>query len=152
MEDGLDQIASGEKKWVPVIREFYTPFEKTLENVKDAARVKIEVEKTDEICPEDGGHLIIRLGRFGKFLACENFPKCKFTKPFVIETNLLCPKDGARIILKKTKKGRKFYGCSNYPNCDFAAWRIEDIKNPKDVNPEVISIQKTEKAPAKPIA
>jgi len=131
MEDGLDQIASGGKKWVPVIKEFYTPFEKTLENVKDAARVKIEVETTDEICPQDGGHLIIRIGRFGKFLACENFPTCKFTKPFVVETNLLCPKDGAKIILKKTKKGRKFYGCSNYPNCTFAAWKIEDIKNPK---------------------
>jgi len=128
MEDGLDQIASGDKKWVPVIREFYTPFEKTLANVKDAARVKIEVEKTDEICPQDGGHLIIRIGRFGKFLACENFPACKFTKPFVIETNLLCPKDGAKIILKKTKKGRRFYGCSNYPNCTFAAWKLEDIK------------------------
>ncbi len=131
MEDGLDQIANGEKQWVPVIKDFYIPFEKTLAEVKNAARVKIEVEKTDEICPEDGGHLVIRIGRFGKFLACENFPKCKFTKPFVIETNLTCPKDGGKIILKKTKKGRKFYGCSNYPNCDFAAWKIEDIKNPK---------------------
>jgi len=139
MEDGLDQIANGDKKWVPVIREFYMPFEKTLANVKDAARVKIEVEKTDEICPNDGGHLIIRIGRFGKFLACENFPACKFTKPFVIETNFFCPKCGAdrpgeasanrgKIILKKTKKGRKFYGCSNYPNCTFAAWKLEDIK------------------------
>ncbi len=132
MEDGLDQIASGEKKWVPVIQEFYTPFEKTLGNVKAAARVKIEVEKTDEICPNDGGHLVIRIGRFGKFLACENFPNCKFTKQFVQETNLTCPRDGGKIILKKTKKGRRFYGCSNYPKCDFAAWKLEDIKNPKE--------------------
>jgi DNA topoisomerase-1 len=149
MEDQLDQIASGEKKWVPVIREFYAPFEKTLDSVKGAARVKIEVETTDEICPQDGGHLIIRLGRFGKFMACENFPNCKFTKPFVIETNLLCPKDGAKIILKKTKKGRKFYGCSNYPKCDFAAWKIEDIKHPKEPAQKEESSEKTEEIPAK---
>lgn len=136
MEDELDQIASGEKKWVPVIKEFYTPFEKTLNRVKDVKRVKIEVEKTNEICPEDRGHLIIRIGRFGKFMACENFPNCKFTKPFAQETNLTCPKDGAKIVLKRTKKGRRFYGCSNYPKCDFAAWKIEDIKNPKEIFPE----------------
>ncbi len=122
MEDGLDEIANGTKKWVPVIKDFYTPFEKTLDEVKGAARVKIEVEKTDEICPQDGGHLIIRIGRFGKFMACENFPNCKFTKPLVQETNLICPKDGAKILFKKTKKGRRFYGCSNYPKCDFASW------------------------------
>ena len=76
------EIANGKKKWSPVIKEFYTPFAKTLEKVGEAARVKIEVEKTDEICPQDGGHLIIRIGRFGKFMACENFPDCKFTKAF----------------------------------------------------------------------
>lgn len=122
MEDELDDIANGQKKWVPVIKEFYEPFEKMLSGVKDAARVKIEVETTNEICPEDGGHLIIRIGRFGKFMACENFPKCKFTKPYVLETNLICPKDGGKIVFKKTKKGRRFYGCSNYPKCDFASW------------------------------
>ncbi len=153
MEDELDQIANGEKKWAPVIKDFYSPFEKTLEDVKQAARVKIEVEKTDELCPLDQGHLVVRIGRFGKFKACENFPACKFTKPFVEETNLICPKDGGKIILKKTKKGRKFYGCSNYPNCDFASWtkptpehverseipngndhreKLEDIKHPKE--------------------
>ena len=128
MEENLDEIANGVKKWVPVIKEFYDPFEKILEEVKGAARVKIEVEKTDEICPEDGGHLIIRIGRFGKFVACENFPACKFTKPFVEETDLICPKDGGKIVFKKTRKGRRFYGCSNYPKCDFAAWKLEDIK------------------------
>lgn len=143
MEDQLDEIAGGTKKWVPVIKEFYIPFEKTLKEVKGAKRVKIEVEQTDEICPIDKGHLIIRIGKFGKFMACENFPTCKFTKPFVQETGLFCPKcgngappatpernDGGRgkIVFKKTKKGRKFYGCSNYPNCTFAAWKIEDIK------------------------
>ena len=90
--------------------------------------IKIEVETTNEICPLDAGKLIIRIGRFGKFMACENFPTCKFTKPLVEETNLICPKDGAKIVFKKTRKGRRFYGCSNYPNCDFASWKLEDIK------------------------
>ena len=132
MEDELDEIAQGTKQWSPVIKEFYTPFEKTLEKVGEAARVKIEVEKTDEICPEDGGHLVVRIGRFGKFLACENFPTCKFTKALVQQTNLICPKDGGKIVFKKTKKGRRFYGCANYPKCDFAAWKLEDIKHPKE--------------------
>ena len=96
MEDELDEIANGKKKWSPVIKQFYDPFEKTLEKVGEAARVKIEVEKTSEICPLDGGHLIIRIGRFGKFMACENFPTCKFTKPFSQETGLICPKDGGK--------------------------------------------------------
>lgn len=68
------------------------------------------------------------MGRFGKFLSCSRFPDCKFTKPFVEKTTLLCPKDGGNVIIRKTRKGRKFYGCSNYPNCDFAAWKLEDIK------------------------
>jgi len=132
MEDQLDQIANGEKKWVPVIKEFYDPFEKTLEKVKDVKRVKIEVEQTDELCPEcKKGNLVIRTGRFGKFLSCSTFPDCKFTKPLVQETNLICPKDGGKIVIKKTKRGRRFYGCSNYPKCDFAAWKLEDIKGAK---------------------
>jgi DNA topoisomerase-1 len=122
MEDELDEIANGKKKWPPVIKEFYDPFAQILEKVGEAARVKIEVETTDEICPKDQGHLIIRIGKFGKFMACENFPDCKFTKPLVQETGLVCPKDGGKIVFKKTKKGRRFYGCSNYPKCDFASW------------------------------
>jgi DNA topoisomerase-1 len=144
MEDSLDEIANGKKKWSPVIKEFYTPFAETLEKVGEAARVKIEVEKTDELCPQDGGHLIIRLGRFGKFMACENFPECKFTKPFSQETGLVCPKDGGKIVFKKTKKGRRFYGCSNYPKCDFAAWKVEDIKNPKEPAPKETPAKKEE--------
>ena len=140
MEDELDNIATGKKEWVPVIKDFYGPFEKSLGEVKDAARVKIEVEKTNEICPKCGSPLVIRVGRFGKFLSCSTFPKCDFTKPFVEETKYMCPKcggptfakasagKGGKIILKKTRKGRRFYGCSNYPACDFAAWRLDEIK------------------------
>ena len=138
MEDELDNIAHGKREWVPMIKEFYTPFEKKVEEVgEEAKRVKIEVEKIDEKCPECGSQLVIRLGRFGKFISCGAFPKCKFSKPFVEETGLTCPKDGGpsagsgqgRVIVKKTRKGRKFFGCSNYPACTFATWKIEDIRN-----------------------
>jgi DNA topoisomerase-1 len=129
MEDQLDSIAKGEAQWVSMMKEFYTPFEKKLGEVKNTERVKIAVEQTDEVCPEcKEGNLVVRTGKFGKFLSCSRFPDCKFTKPFVEETDQLCPKDGGKIIVKKTRKGRKFFGCSNYPNCDFAAWKLEDIK------------------------
>jgi DNA topoisomerase I len=128
MEDELDNIASGKKEWVPMMRDFYTPFEKKLTEVEGADRVKIAVEETDEKCPTCGSPLVIRSGRFGKFLSCSTFPACKFTKAFIEDTGLACPKDGGKIIIKKTRKGRKFYGCSNYPTCTFAAWKLEDIK------------------------
>ncbi|HKC14576.1 MAG TPA: DNA topoisomerase, partial [Patescibacteria group bacterium] len=128
MEDQLDSIVNGGKPWVPIIRSFYEPFEKILEKVENAPRVKIEVEETDEICEKCGAKLVVRVGRFGKFLACSTFPKCDFTKPFMNTTEFICPKDGGKIVIKKTKKGRRFYGCSNYPKCDFAAWKLGDIK------------------------
>jgi DNA topoisomerase-1 len=128
MELELDQIASGDKNWIVMMKDFYTPFSKKLLDVKGAERVKIQVEETDEKCPECGAPIVVRTGKFGKFFSCSKFPECKFTKPFVEETQFLCPKDGGKIIVKKTRKGRKFFGCSNYPNCTFAAWKIEDIK------------------------
>ncbi|HVZ58939.1 MAG TPA: type I DNA topoisomerase [Patescibacteria group bacterium] len=138
MEDNLDKVASGQEQWVSMMKDFYTPFSQKLIEVKDSERVKIETEKTGEKCPECGADLVIRTGRFGKFVSCSRFPECKFTKPLVEETNLPCPKDGdlspgkaGKIIVKKTRKGRKFYGCSNYPNCTFASWKLEDIKGAK---------------------
>lgn len=129
MEDDLDDVADGKKEWVKMMKEFYDPFSKQVKTVKDEAkRVKIEVEKTDEKCPECGKDLVVRTGRFGKFISCSGFPECKFTKPFVEKTKIVCPKDGGQVIIRKTRKGRKFYGCSNYPKCDFAAWKLEDIK------------------------
>jgi len=136
MEDELDLIADGKKQWEPVIADFYKPFEVTLDKVKDAKRVKIETEKTGEKCPECGqGDVVIRTGRFGKFLSCSRFPDCKFTKPYVEKINMKCPKDGGDVVIKKTRKGRRFYGCSNYPACDFAAWRLADIKKEQESVP-----------------
>lgn len=139
MEDNLDRVAEGNKEWVTMMSDFYKPFASRLGEVKNAARVKIEVEDTGELCPAcKEGNLVVRTGRFGKFLSCGRFPDCKFTKPLVEETHIACPKCGhlegrlaGKVIVKKTRKGRKFYGCSNYPNCDFAAWKLEDIKGVK---------------------
>jgi DNA topoisomerase-1 len=77
-------------------------------------------------------------------MACENFPTCKFTKPFSQETGLICPKDGGKIVFKKTKKGRRFYGCSNYPKCDFASWNLEGIKNSKEESSKEAPVKKSE--------
>ncbi|OGH21264.1 MAG: DNA topoisomerase I [Candidatus Levybacteria bacterium RIFCSPLOWO2_01_FULL_38_13] len=135
MEDELDAIANEKKEWVPVIEKFYSELAQKLEGVKGAQRVKIETEETDERCPKCGSKLVIRIGRFGKFLSCSTFPKCDFTKPYLEEVGIPCPKcgkdKGGQVISRKTRKGRKFYGCSNYPNCNFAAWKLEDIKKNK---------------------
>lgn len=129
MEDKLDQIANDGKDWTGVIRDFYSPFEKKLEAVKKAERVEIPAEETGELCPKDNAPLVIRIGRFGKFISCKNFPTCDYKKAFVEETNFTCPKDGGKVIARKTRKGRTFYGCSNYPKCDFAVWKLQDLKN-----------------------
>lgn len=132
MEDSLDNIARGEEEWVPMMVQFYKPFEKKVEEAKKVGRVKIEVEKTNEVCDKCGSPMVIRIGRFGRFLSCSRFPECDFKKPIIEKTTLTCPKDNGKIIIKKTRRGRRFYGCSNYPNCNFAAWRKEDInKNQK---------------------
>lgn len=125
MEDDLDNIAKGEKKWVPVIKDFFTPFSKKLDKVKKAKRVQVPVEKTGEKCPKCGkGDLIIRVGRFGKFIACSNFPECKHTAPYVPSlSGVTCPDCGGEVVVKRTKKGKQFYGCGNYPKCKWASWR-----------------------------
>lgn len=126
MEDSLDEIAQGDKKWRQVIGEFYKPFEKKLEDVGEKAdRVEIPVEKTGETCPEcKQGEIIIRTGRYGKFYACDRYPECKYTKQFV-ETldDFACPECGQPVVVKRTRRGRMFYGCSGYPTCEWASWK-----------------------------
>ena len=143
MENNLDEIANQGKEWVPMIRNFYMPFEKKLDLVKNAERVEIPTEEIGENCPKDGAPLVIRMGRFGKFISCKNFPKCDYKRPFIQDTNLLCPKDQGKIIVRKTKKGRTFYGCSNYPKCDYAAWKLDDVK--KGIMPVKKSFKKKSK-------
>lgn len=128
MEEDLDLIASGEKNWQRMMKEFYDPFARKLKEVEGAKRVAIPVVETGEMCPECGSKLVIREGKFGKFISCSKFPECKFSKQYVEETNSICPKDGGKIVVRKTRKGRKFFGCVNYPNCDYASWKLEDVK------------------------
>ena len=129
MEAELDGIANGETQWVPVICEFYTPFEKDLNAAYETAeKVKVAEEAIDEKCPQCGNPLVIRMGRFGKFIACSTFPACKYTRQFSEKIDMKCPRCGGDIVIKKTRRGRTFYGCSNYPTCTFAAWKKEDIK------------------------
>ena len=125
MEKDLDEIAEDKRKWVPVIKEFYQPFEENLKaKEKEIDKKEIAEEKTNEKCPECGSPLIKKMGRFGKFYACSSFPKCRYTKPLERPSlNIKCPKcDKGEIIEKRTRKGKIFYACNQYPKCDFALW------------------------------
>jgi DNA topoisomerase-1 len=186
MEDDLDKIAEGEKKWVPIIKDFYEPFEKKLK-IKDKELKKSDftvLKKTKEKCPECGKPLVVKLGkygeflscsgfpdckygrpfedkdkdgrpdevdksqlkgkcpecggdlqlkegRFGKFIACGNYPKCKFTKNYLDKIGMNCPECGeglpagrqGEVVVKKSKRGKTFYGCSRYPKCKWASWK-----------------------------
>jgi DNA topoisomerase-1 len=126
MEDELDDIARGERQWLPVINDFYQPFEEKLTSVSQVAeRVQVPTEATGQQCPKcQDGHLVIRVGKFGKFLSCSRFPDCDYSAPFIQTLKgIKCPKCGGEIVIKRTKKGKQFYGCSNYPKCDWASWR-----------------------------
>ncbi|HKI54220.1 MAG TPA: type I DNA topoisomerase, partial [Anaerolineales bacterium] len=124
MEEDLDMIANGQAEWTEVIHEFYQPFAKDLAHAQAEMPVtKREPEKIGRICPDDGGDLVIRYGRYGKFISCGNFPTCRYTEPWLEKIGIDCPKDHGDIVIKKTRKGRTFYGCANYPECDFTSWK-----------------------------
>lgn len=124
MESELDEIASGEREWVDVIREFYGPFSVQLEEARETMpEVKPEPEILDRMCPESGHPLQIRHGRYGKFIGCTNFPECRYTEPWLERIGVSCPLDGGDIVERRSRRGRVFYGCSNYPECDFTSWK-----------------------------
>ncbi len=123
LEEELDEIARGERGWVSVLKDFYTPFEETLNRASDKIEKIIIVKPTEEICPECGRPMVIKTGRFGKFLACSGYPDCKKTMPFLVKTGVLCPQCGKDLVERKTKKKRVFYGCSGFPKCQFAVNR-----------------------------
>ena len=135
IEEEFDEIAEGKKEWMPIIKEFYDPFAKHLEEkYESVASQKIE-EKIDEKCPNCGKDLVIKRGRFGKFIACSGFPECKFTKKLPeAALNMKCPKcNEGDVVRRRSKKGRYFFGCSRYPQCDFISWTLPQ-KEPK-INP-----------------
>lgn len=134
MESDLDEIAEGKKEWVPTVREFWEPLSKKVGEVEvEGERVKVKVESTGAICPEcNEGEVVIRTGKFGKFLSCSTYPDCKYTKPYIeYVAGHLCPTCGGRVRAMKSKKGAKFFGCENFPTCRWAAWKlpvkVEDI-------------------------
>ncbi|WP_297133754.1 type I DNA topoisomerase [Terrisporobacter sp.] len=123
MENKLDEIEEGNIQWKSVVSEAYEPLKEAIEEAKEKIQKINMDEETDEICELCGSNMVIKYGRFGKFMACKNYPECKNTKPLVNKVGVKCPKckDG-EIILRKSKKGKAFYGCSNYPECDFISW------------------------------
>ena len=124
MEKQLDEIESDKKKWENVLDEFYKAFSNDLVKGSQAQKIEMPIVFSDEICAKCGSKMLIKNGRFGKFLACSKYPDCKITKPFLDKIGVSCPVEGCsgEIIRKKTKKGRTFYGCSNYPKCSFVTW------------------------------
>ncbi|OGO04882.1 MAG: DNA topoisomerase I [Chloroflexi bacterium RBG_13_54_9] len=123
MEEELDEIARGEREWVPVLRQFYTPFQQKVEEASaQIEKVKVTEEPSGEICEKCGKPMVVKLGRYGKFLACTGYPDCKNTRPILIKTGVKCPRCGGEIVEKRSKRRRLFYGCANYPKCDFTLW------------------------------
>jgi DNA topoisomerase-1 len=124
LENELDEIAAGDRAWVPTMREFYGPFTETLKLAeKSVQRVRLKDEPSGEVCEKCGRPMVIKLGRFGKFLACSGFPDCRNSRPLLEKIGVTCPtcKEG-EIVERRSKKGRTFYGCERYPECDFVAW------------------------------
>ncbi len=125
MEKELDNVESGEQQWKQVMNDFYKGFSKTLEDAEktmDGARIKVPDVETDKVCELCGRNMVIKNGRFGKFLACPGYPECKNTKPLVDDAPGECPLCGGKILIKKSKKGHKFFGCDNFPSCNFMTW------------------------------
>ena len=123
MENRLDEVESGEMAWKQVLRDFYPPFEKMLSVAEEQIeKVEIKDEQSDIPCDKCGAMMVYKMGRYGRFLACPNFPECRNTKPIVTYIPAPCPKCGARLMEKTSRKNRKFYGCERYPDCDFVSW------------------------------
>lgn len=123
MEEQLDEVEEGKLDWHKVLSDFYGPFEKTLENAESKIeKVEIKDEISDIPCDKCGAMMVYKLGRYGRFLACPNFPECRNTKAIQVEIDAPCPKCGGKLLQKTSRKGRKFYGCERYPECDFVSW------------------------------
>ena len=124
MEQDLDSVAEGEREWTGIIDKFYSTFAPAVKLAQEAMpETKAELEKVGRNCPKCGHDLVIRWGRYGKFISCSNFPECRHTEPWLEKIGVTCPEDGGDVVQRKTRKGRIFYGCSNYPTCNFTSWK-----------------------------
>ncbi len=123
VEDKLDQIEEGEEDWRQLLEEFYSPFAERLAEAEEKMEREEVVEETDEVCDKCGSPMVVKYGRYGKFLACSNYPECKNTKNYLEKTGVSCPRcEDGELVERKSRKGRKFYGCSNYPDCEYVLW------------------------------
>ena len=125
MEENLDEVEHGQEEWVELLDEFYSDFDKTLKKAKEemeGVKLQLKEDQTASICDKCGRQMVVKVGRYGKFIACPGYPECKNVLKFVEKTGVKCPKCNGDVIVKHTKKKRVFYGCSNYPECDFVSW------------------------------
>lgn len=125
MEENLDEVEHGQEEWVELLDEFYSDFDKTLKKAKEemeGVKLQLKEDQTDIICDKCGRQMVVKVGRYGKFIVCPGYPECKNVLKFVEKTGVKCPKCNGDVIVKHTKKKRVFYGCSNYPECDFVSW------------------------------
>jgi DNA topoisomerase-1 len=123
LENKLDLVEAGELEWKDVISGFYQPFNQELERAeKEIGQIEVRDEVTDKLCDKCGRNMVIKYGRYGKFLACPGFPECRNAKPFLEEIGVSCPVCGGKIVQRRSKKGRKFYGCDRFPECDYISW------------------------------
>ena len=125
MEKELDTVEKGKTQWVQLLDDFYQDFEKTLKKANEdmeGVKLHLKEDETDLICEYCGRQMVVKFGRYGKFIACPGYPECKNIKKFVQDIGVACPKCGGKVIVRKTKKGKPFYGCENYPECDFVSW------------------------------
>ncbi|VVA44493.1 DNA topoisomerase 1 [Candidatus Roizmanbacteria bacterium] len=135
LEDGLDRIANKEEDYIKLLKDFYIPFKKELDIQKGDVSMLAIKDDVKGICPQDGGNLISRFSRFGKFIACANYPKCKYTKSIVkVVKNRKCPLCQGDVVVKFTKTKKRFYGCGNYPKCKWSAWSLEGINPTNTTN------------------
>lgn len=134
MEESLDKVAENNMNVISLLQDFNTPFQTELtERKKDTSVIDVE-EEIKEVCPKSGHPLVVRYSRFGKFMACSAYPKCKFTKPFLkFVAGKVCPEDGGRIVVRFSKSKKKFYGCENYPKCKYSSWKWSEIKDSPEV-------------------
>lgn len=132
MEEELDKIAEGQENWKQVVADFYPGFKKEVDRAEsELDRVTIADEVSDVICENCGRNMVIKYGPHGKFLACPGFPECRNTKPYLERTGLTCPECGGELIIRRTKKGRRYFGCENYPECEYMSWSV-NMKNSKN--------------------
>jgi DNA topoisomerase-1 len=130
MERKLDDVGEGSKKWVDIMKDFYGPFVDTLKEAEDRiGHIEIPDEVTDIKCEKCGRNMVIKNGRYGKFLACPGFPECRNARPILEEAGVSCPKCGGKVLIKKTRKGRRYLGCENNPNCSFMTWDMPAGEN-----------------------